>query len=288
MFTQDGDQTWSQQAYVKASNTRPNSFFGWSVALSENGSTLAVGSPQESSEATGVDAEQANNRVAGTGAVYVYTRSNGSWSQQVYIKPDQSYRGLGLDLQQRFGTSVSLSANGNTLAVGAPGDLSLGTGTDADPADYNPEFAFRSGATYLFSRNNSKWTQSGYLKASNSQPDLHFGRSLALSANGQHLLVGAWRENGWARGINGDQADQGRRHSGAAYLFNLNSDGWQQDAYIKAPNTGLADNFGVSTGISNDGATLAIGAHREKSTATGINGNRDNRSGRYSGAVYLY
>ena len=289
VFTQDGDHSWSQQAYVKASNTRPNSFFGWSLALSENGSTLAVGSPEESSDATGVDANQANNRTPGTGAAYVFTRSNDNWSQQSYIKPAQSYPGLQQELQKRFATSVSLSADGDTLAVGAPGDLSAGTGVDADPANNNPEFALHSGATYLYSRNNNSWAQSGYLKASNSQPDIHFGRSLALSANGRQLLVGAWREDGLAQGINGDEADQQfNTNSGAAYLFNLGSNGWQQDAYIKAPNTGTYDNFGVSAAMSNDGATLAIGAHREKSTATGINGNRDNRSGRYSGAVYLY
>lgn len=289
VFTQGGDHNWSQQAYVKASNTRPNSFFGWSLALSENGSTLAVGSPEESSEATGVDADQANTRAAGTGAVYVFTRSNSDWSQQAYIKPAQTYRGLQQEFQKRFGTSVSLSANGDTLAVGAPGDLSVGTGVDADPADYQPIPAYHSGAAYLYNRNNNSWAQSGYLKASNSQMDIQFGHSLALSADGRQLLVGAWREDGWAQGINGDQADQQLdTNTGAAYLFNRGSDGWQQDAYIKAPNTGLYDNFGVSAAMSSDGATLAIGAHREKSTATGINGNRDNRSGRYSGAVYLY
>lgn len=290
VFTHGGDNDWSQQAYVKASNTRRDNFFGWSVALSESGNTLAVGAPEEGSNGIGVEATQNNNRVPGTGAVYVFTRSSSdAWSQQSYIKPAENYPGLGANFQKRFGTSVSLSANGDTLAVGAPGDLSVGTGPGADPADYNPEFAFNSGAVYLYSRNNNQWAQADYLKASNNQEDFQFGRSLALSANGQQLLVGAWREDGWAPGINGDETDQRTNtNTGAAYLFSRGSGGWQQDAYIKAPNPGLMDSFGVSAAISNDGDTLAIGAHREKSTATGINGNRDNRSGRYSGAVYLY
>src|SRR5690625_6250147 len=75
VFTQDGDNNWSQQAYVKASNTRRDNFFGWSLALSENGNTLAVGAPEEGSNGIGVEATQNNNREPGTGAVYVFTRN---------------------------------------------------------------------------------------------------------------------------------------------------------------------------------------------------------------------
>ncbi|MDQ2077958.1 FG-GAP repeat protein [Marinimicrobium sp. ABcell2] len=292
VFTQGGENNWSQQAYVKASNTDRLDLFGWSLALSENGNTLAVGAIDEASLATGIGGDQANNRAPGTGAVYVFTRSDGTWSQQAYVKPGHTYSGFPTSVRKHFGRSISLSADGRTLAVGAPGDLSLATGANADPEDYDRRrietLALNSGAAYIFRRSNSRWSQTAYLKASNSSTGIQFGRSLALSGDGQELLVGAWRENGNATGINGDETDQERNNSGSAYLFSLNDGSWQQDAYIKAPNTGLADNFGISVGISTTGDTLAIGAHREKSNATGINGNRNNRSANYSGAVYLY
>ena len=56
---------WSQQAYVKASNTGADDYFGSSVALSANGSTLAVGAVGEASAATGIGGDQTDNTAAG-------------------------------------------------------------------------------------------------------------------------------------------------------------------------------------------------------------------------------
>jgi hypothetical protein len=69
---------WSQQAYVKASNTNASDGFGatqlgdGSVALSGDGNTLAVGAQNEASSATGINGNQADNSAAGAGAVYLY------------------------------------------------------------------------------------------------------------------------------------------------------------------------------------------------------------------------
>src|SRR5581483_1146048 len=83
VFTRSGG-TWSQQAYLKASNTGVSDYFGYSVSLS--GDTLAVGAPGESSNATGVNGDQLNDSAENSGAVYVFTRSSGTWSQQAYLK----------------------------------------------------------------------------------------------------------------------------------------------------------------------------------------------------------
>jgi FG-GAP repeat len=64
--------TWSQQAYVKASNTGANDFFGWSVALPGDASMLAVGALAESSAATGSGGDQTNDSRFAAGAVYLY------------------------------------------------------------------------------------------------------------------------------------------------------------------------------------------------------------------------
>jgi hypothetical protein len=70
VFTRSGT-TWTQQAYIKASNTNMLDEFGWSIALSADGSTLAVGADQESSAAIGVGGDQVDNSAAAAGAAYV-------------------------------------------------------------------------------------------------------------------------------------------------------------------------------------------------------------------------
>jgi len=108
-----------QQGYLKASNTVAGDLFGYSVALA--GDTLAVGVPSEDSA---------------SGAVYVFTRINGVWSQQAYVKASNPG---GFDL---FGSSIALA--GDTLAVGAFGEASAnGNQTDNSAPD--------SGAAYVFS-----------------------------------------------------------------------------------------------------------------------------------------
>ena len=59
IFTRDAAGVWSQQAYIKASNTDAGDEFGGSIALS--GDTLAVSAIQEDSAATGIDGDQSNN-----------------------------------------------------------------------------------------------------------------------------------------------------------------------------------------------------------------------------------
>jgi hypothetical protein len=85
VFTRNG-AGWSQQAYLKASNTGSFDWFGRSVALSDDGHTLVAGAPFESSVATGIGGNEGSNSAQASGAAYVFTRSGSSWSQQAYIK----------------------------------------------------------------------------------------------------------------------------------------------------------------------------------------------------------
>src|SRR5207253_2675150 len=73
--------TWSQQAYVKASNAGANDQFGLSLALAED--ALVVGAPGEDSSATGIDGNQADNSASSSGAAYVFGRAGTTWSQRV-------------------------------------------------------------------------------------------------------------------------------------------------------------------------------------------------------------
>jgi hypothetical protein len=270
--------TWAQEAYVKASNTGASDQFGWSLALSSDGSSLAVGAYLEDSNATGVNGNQAENSSVSSGAVYVFRRTGSTWAQEAYVKASNT----GVD--DRFGSSVALSSDGSTLAVGAYSEASNATGVDGNQADNSAG----SGAVYVFRRTGSTWAQEAYVKASNTGVDDRFGWSLALSADGSTLAVGAYLEESNATGVDGNQANNSAPRSGAVYVFRRTGSTWVQEAYVKASNTGTSDNFGYSVALSSDGSTLAVGANQEGSNATGINGNQADNSSLASGAVYVF
>ena len=275
------DSTWAQQAYVKASNTGADDNFGRSVALSADGNTLAVGAANEDSNATGINVPggQTNNSAFDSGAVYVLTRSGASWTQQAYVKASNTGSSDG------FGFSVALSADGNTLAVAAFLEASNATGVNGDQ---NNNSASNSGAVYVFTRSGASWTQQAYVKASNTEAGDVFGQSVALSADGNTLAVGAANEDSNATGVNGGQTNNNASDSGAVYVFTRSGASWTQQAYVKASNTDADDQFGYSVALSADGNTLAVGAYLEDSNATGVNGDQTDNSASDSGAVYLY
>ena len=261
VFTRAG-ATWSQQAYIKASNTDVGDQFGQSVALSSDGSTLVVGAPQESSNATGVGGDQTNNDLVSSGAAYVFTRTGTTWSQNAYLKASNA------DMFDNFGSSVAISMDGRTMAVGAIGEQS-------------------SGAVYVFTRTPSSWIQEAYVKAPNAGNGDSFGFCVALSADGSTLAVGAAAEASSATGINGDQTDNSAGGAGAVYVFTRSGTPWILQAYVKASNTDVSDGFGSSVALSADGSILAVGAPLEDSLATGINNSQANGAVD-SGAAYLF
>jgi hypothetical protein len=130
---------------------------------------------------------------------------------------------------------------------------------------------------------------STYVKASNTGASDYFGQSVALSADGATLAVGANYEDSVATGIGGDQTSNAAGNSGAVYVFRRSAGGvWAQEAYVKASNTGAVDLFGSSVALSGDGATLAVGAYQEDSVATGIGGDQTSNGASASGAVYVF
>jgi len=282
---------WVQQAYVKASNTGGDDQFGYSVALSDDGNTLAVGAIFENSSASGISTNgsgEANNLAAHAGAVYVFSRSGGSWFQQAYVKASNTGAG------DRFGEPVSLSGDGNTLVVGAHFEDSSATGISTDGSGEADNLADSAGAVYVFSRSGGNWSQQAYVKASNTGGDDRFGNSIAQSDDGNTLAVGAYRERSSATGVSTDdsgEADNSAFDAGAVYVFSRSGGSWDQQAYVKASNTGVGDQFGYSVALSDDGNTLAVGALLETNNATGIStggsGETDNLAAN-AGAVYVF
>ena len=273
------DNTWSQQAYLKASNAQSGDRFGQSVSLSGDGSTLVVGASWESSNAAGINGDQNNNSAPGAGAAYLFQRTDTTWTQEAYLKASNT------GFADNFGHCVALSQNGTTLAVGAPGERSGATGINGNQ---NDDSRSSSGATYVFQKSGSSWSQQAYLKASNTDQSDQFGHALGISQDGNMLAVAALREGSSATGINGLEFLNNAPSSGAAYAFTRTDSTWSQQAYIKASNTGSNDFFGQSLSLSSDGNTLLVGAHAEDSNATGINGLETDNSASSSGAAYLF
>ena len=269
---------WYHQAYLKASNTDASDAFGTAVALSTDGSTLAVGASGEASSAAGIDGNQSDNTAAGAGAVYVFTRALTTWSQQAYVKASNP------QINDWFGSSLALSGDGDTLAVGAFGEASNATGIDGDQSNNDTDEA---GAAYVFTRSSNTWSQQAYIKASNTDASDRFASTVALSSDGSLLAVGAYNEDSAASGINGDQSDMAT-NAGAAYVFTRTAGAWSEQSYVKASNTEGADLFGRAVALSDDGDILAVGAINEDSAATGINGDQADNSASAAGAIYLY
>ncbi len=262
---------WTQEAYLKASNTGEVDWFGHAVSL--DGNTLAVSALFESSDARGVNGNQANNRAERSGAVYVFVRNATGWTQEAYLKASNTNAG------DHFGYELAL--DGDTLAVGAWGESSAATGVNGDQADNN---APESGAVYVFVRNRARWIQQAYLKASNTDAGDLFGGALALQ--GDTLVVGACDEDSAALGLNGDQANNDARESGAVHVFARSAGRWTQEAYLKASNTNAEDRFGQTVAL--DDNTLAVSARGEGSAVRGVGGDPTNNGARLSGAVFVF
>ena len=295
VYTRNGSN-WVQQAYVKASNAGSGDYFGSSVDLSADGNTLAVAAHWEASDARGINGNQQDNSIPQAGAVYIFTRSGGRWTQQAYIKSSNTGEKLiGEELVgggdgDQFGFSLALSADGSTLAVGAVGEDSTATGINGDQTINS---AVSAGAVYTFRRTGTTWAQEAYIKpqtpAMFANGDL-FGFSLGLSADGNTLAVGVYDEGGSSRSVNG-MVDNMRGGSGAAYVFTRTGGTWAQQAYLKTSISEGGDSWGVSMAISDDGNTLAVGSVDEDCTATQVNPpgcDTDQKTDVSTGAVAIF
>lgn len=271
VFVRSQAGTWTQQAYLKASNTASADTFADSVAIS--GNTIAVGAIGEDSAADGIGGNQLDNGAASAGAVYIYHRVNGVWSQQAYIKASTS------GATDLFGQSVAL--DGDTLVVGADGEDSNATGVNGNEAIDTEASA---GAAYVFVRAGVAWSQQAYLKASNTQAGDVLGRSVSIS--GDTVVISAEGEDSGASEVNGNQADNGQPSAGAAYVFTRSSGIWSQEAYLKASNAAASDNF--STQVVVEGDVIAVTALAEDSAAQGFDGNQADNNAANAGSAYIF
>ena len=282
--------------YFKAPNAASDEQFGWGLALSGDGATLAVGVPQDDSASSGAFAPTdggyqtalSSNVDSNSGAVTVYRRSGSTWRVEAFVKAPEAEAGSG----DNFGTALALSADGATLAVGAPYEDSASTGTFAPTEDgyqaaLDSDGTRNSGAAYVYRRSSTgQWSVEAFVKAPVAGRFDELGHSLALSADGATLAVGAPDEDSASTGTfaptdEGYQAaldSGGANESGAAYVYRRSDvdSRWTIEAFVKAPEAGANDGFGDPSeeggkplALSADGATLAVGARSEDSASTG-------------------
>ncbi len=240
---------------------RTTSRFG-TIALSDSG-TLAVGS------------------FSGGSDVHVYTPAGDGFTAQVLLAgPDGKLDGFGGD------RGLALSADGDTLAVAAPFEDSSATGTFVPGgAGYAAAIADNSvsasGAVYVYSRSaTGQWNVDAFIKAPNAEAGDFFGRSIALSADGDTLAVAAPREAGSRGGtfVPGGPgyatalADNNAFRSGAVYVYSRSTSGqWNFDAFIKTPYSKTSAGIGSrDVALSADGNTLAFSSVNDGSTFAGV------------------
>ncbi len=253
VFVRGGNGQWYQQAYLKASNTHAQALFGTSVALDD--STVVVGAIGEKSLSPGVNSNQADQSGDNVGAAYVFNRVLSIWGQSAYLKAAQPANG------QRFGFSVAVSGpviacgsqnrqmnlfvrssqgwtpdptfpsalpetdssdrvvalSGNKLLIGLPDDSSGGAGVR--PSPMAPDGSLSSGAAFLFERTAHGWKRQAFLKAAHPGSIDYLGWSVALSED--TAVIGAFGEDSFTAGINGNPFDNTVTNSGAAYVFNI-------------------------------------------------------------------
>lgn len=266
------DDSWIEEHRLSASNADSGDKFGEAIALSSDGNTIAIGSPYEDS----ANNDELDNTLRDAGAIYIFKKSNSIWNQKSYIKASNPKE------ENYFGSEISLSGNGTTLAVGVHSESSTGENNQ------NSSSLSRSGAVYIFKLINKDWKQVQLLKTENKEQSDSFGSSVSLNHNGNILAAGAPGEDGGDSGFNGDQSSNEANSAGAAYIFISESNSFSQRTYIKSKKAAHSTGLGGSISISADGNSLAVGASFEDSNAIGINESVEQNDRRDSGAVFVY
>jgi hypothetical protein len=220
VWTREG-ATWTQQGTkLVGSGAVGSALQGLSGALSADGNTAIIGGFVDNDS---------------MGAAWVWTRSGGIWSQQgLKLVGSGALRASTGRVNQ--GTSVALSADGNTAIVGAPAD------NDG------------IGAAWVWTRSGGVWAQQGpKLIGSDSAGFAAQGLAVSLSADGNTALVGGTRDNGV---------------SGAVWVWTRSAGVWtQQGPKLVGSGAAGAAGQGYSTSLSADGNTALIGGYYDNNNA---------------------
>jgi hypothetical protein len=268
VFTRSGS-TWAPQGpKLTPSDAAGSARFGDSVSLSPDGNLALIGGPYDGSDFSNSDPR---------GAAWVFTRSGSTWTQQ-----GSKIRG---EQNSRFGESVALSADETTAVIGGSGDVggrgsiwvfartgsgwtqqgpplrpsdqgqnenqfgsALAVSAEADTVLVGSSTNSGPGSAWVFTRTGSTWSQQGpKLAPSDPNESGGFGQSVALSADGDTALIGAWSSSPF--------------RNGAAWVFRRGGPAWAQSGNVLLPsNRDSYYHFGAATALSPDGRTALIGS----------------------------
>jgi len=270
--------------------------FGTSVAVSSDGLTIAVGAPYDDRNRNFAGNQPPDGTTNDQGAVYVYTWEDNEWKEAGFKAGTFGFAG------DNFGFNIAVSGNGTRIIIGAY------------KADYNPPSNPANidlGAAYIFDKISGIWTES---KVYWGSADSEFGRSVAISSDGNTVVIGAPMDSGgkvyvaeysggtWPAAtanltvldpvlVSGDRfghsvsvSGNGSAIAAGALLgsnYNLGSvyvysgSGWSTQTYLSGLNS--YDYFGYSVSLNNNGTICAIGAY-----------GREINSNPRQGSAYLY
>ena len=279
---------WVERNTVTASDAETSDYFGYSCALSADGTVLAVGAYAEDTAGSGA------------GKVYIYDWNGSAWVERNMLTASDAADG------DSFGVGCALSADGTVLAVGAHAQdtaasnagkvyiydwngsawverntlvasdaanddyfgiscaLSADGAVLAVGAHYEDTAELHAGKVYIYDWNGSAWVERNTVTASDAEPSAFFGVSCALSSDGAILAVGAYAE------------DTAGSNAGKVYIYDWNGSAWVERNTLVASDAADSDYFGISCALSADGAFLAISASHEDTAGDG------------AGKVYIY
>ncbi|MGO9489337.1 MAG: IPT/TIG domain-containing protein [Solirubrobacteraceae bacterium] len=209
LFTRSGS-SWVPGPELQGGEESGPGHFGRSVAISGDGNTAVIGGPWDGH---------------GSGAAWVFTRSESGWVQQGPKLTSSEPSG-----EARFGRSVAISGDGSTALIGAP--------------DYGAGL----GAAWVFAPGGGEWTEQGpALTSGEPSGEEHFGHSVALSSDGTTALIGAPDHD---------------KYVGAAWAFRRTGGEWSQPGTdLTAPPPHRQSLLGSSVALSGSGDLALAGGY---------------------------
>lgn len=217
---------------LTAGDVQDGAEFGGSVAVSADGSTLAVGASLYD-----------NGALTDAGAVYIFTRSGETWTQQARLTPGTT----GFHTLDSFGADVAISADGGVLAIGAP--------------RWDHDSRSDEGAVYVYTRAGTAWSQATLLRLGSPASGDKLGGSVSMSADAGVIAAGAGEDD--------TDVSPGLLNAGSVMVYRRTGpSSWATEAKLFAPDAEAQDYFGFDVAVSGGGGAIAVGMPFD-STPTG-------------------
>ena len=258
IFIRDASGKWSHQVELTDMNVKANDWFGYSVAIDDDGTYVAIGAPNDERLTTD------------SGSVHIFKRDGTTWTQQIelfnYIQATSNlYGGPNYTSYEHFGYSVSLSGNAGVLAVGA-----YMANADTGGNDQHEIFdRVDPGVVHMFRKDGDEWQREQVLTSYYiDDVDAYdwFGYDVAVSNDGNYVVIGAPKdEHAAATGINAHGVSHLYQRLDSVWtyvrrLFDPVPEGLRSAGQTNASQ----EMFGYSVAISGDGKYIANGVPKDK------------------------